>query len=125
MDDAQLIQRWDTVIGWIETRFGKKPELEYILFLVGVQERGQGYQPSLDKDAKQALIMEGSYAVMATLGFYEQVGMNEDGAWIWEKRVPVPVLDIEAQEKLLRLAVLTYFETLLNENQTHETRLSS
>ena len=99
---------------WIEERFGKEPTIEEILFLVGIQSRGYGFEPDLDKDAKEGLIMEGTYCVFETLGVYERIGMEKDGYWIWERQIDHPPnLSVDEQEKLLRTAILRYFKDLL------------
>jgi hypothetical protein len=118
-DEAALATRWDRLQRWLRERFGKKEaSIESILFLIGVQARGRGYEPKLEKDVKQRVIMEGTYHVFETLGFYQHAGMEADGAWIWERLVDLPELTVEDQEKLLRLAILRYFEPYL---QTYAT----
>lgn len=109
-DGAGLDARWKHLADRLTERFGKAPEIEYILFLIGIQTRGQGYVPDLPRETKQALIMEGAYTVLAGLGFYQQVGMEADGAWIWEKTAPLPSVDVDAQERLLQAAILQYLD---------------
>ena len=121
-DDAALETQWRRLQVWIEQRFGKEPAIEEILFLVGIQARGQGAEPDLDKEAKQGLIMEGTYCVFETLGVYARVGMEKDGSWIWERRIAHPPnLSVGEQEKLLRTAILRYFEDILKVSEAHET----
>ncbi|GIV58614.1 MAG: hypothetical protein D6746_06765 [Bacteroidetes bacterium] len=110
IDDADVAARWQRLDAWMQRRFGRPAGLEATLFLIGLQTHGTGFQPDLEKDRKQSLIMEGTYCAFETLGLYERVGMNEDGFWIWARTRPLPELDVEAQEKLLRLAILRYFE---------------
>ena len=113
-DDEALEARWQRLEHWIEARFGEAPSIEKILFLVGIQMRGRGFEPDLDKDAKQSLIMEGTYGVFETLGVYQRVGMEADEAWIWERLVEAPPgLSVDAQEKLLKTAILRYFDDVL------------
>lgn len=113
-DADALDARWTLLESWIAARFGEAPSIEKILFLVGVQLRGRGFQPDLDKDAKQSLIMEGTYGVFETLGVYRRVGLEADAAWIWERLLDAPPgLSVEQQEKLLKIAILRYFEDVL------------
>ena len=113
-DDGSLETQWQCLEAWVEQRFGKTPAIEEILFLVGVQSRGYGFEPDLDKEAKQGLVMEGTYCVFETLGVYARVGMEKDGHWIWERQVDHPPnLSVDEQEKLLRTAILRYFEDML------------
>ncbi len=121
LDDAALEARWRHLEQWIRARFGKAPGIEGILFLVGVQSRGRGFEPELEKDAKQSLIMEGTYCVFEALGVYERVGMEEDGHWIWQRVIDHPPgLSVEQQEKLLRAAILRYFEDVIAAASSHE-----
>lgn len=116
-DDATLDAQWKTLETWIQARFKREPTIEAILFLMGIQSRGHGYEPQLEKEVKQALIMEGTYCAFEHLGFYEKVGADKYGHWIWERIGPsMPKLPIDRQEKLLRIAILRYFDDYLADN---------
>ncbi len=105
--------RWHVLQEWVQERFGREPSMESILFLIGIQSRGRGFEPELEKDNKQALIMEGTYCVFATLGIYEPAGMERDGSWVWERKMDMPTgLSVDEQETLLQIAVLRYFDEL-------------
>jgi hypothetical protein len=120
-DDSLLEAQWHRLQAWVAERFGKEPGIEEILFLVGIQSQGRGFEPDLDKEAKQSLVMEGTYCVFETLGVYERIGMEKDGHWIWERRLDHPPnLSVDEQEKLLRTAILRYFEDMLNPAEAHE-----
>lgn len=113
-NDADLEARWQQLSAWVKARFGKVPDIEGLLFLIGIQSRGRGFEPKLQKEVKQGVIMEGTCCAFASLGIYERVGMEDDGSWIWERIVPNPPgLSVEEQEKLLRVAILRYFEDIL------------
>ncbi len=109
-DDDALQRRWDALVERLGERFGQKPGLEGVLFLIGIQSRGRGYEPKLKKERKQALIMEGTWCAFESIGLYQRVGADENGAWIWQPQADLPHLDVEEQEKLLRTAVLSYFD---------------
>lgn len=114
-DDAWLEAAWQRTLAWLDERFGRQPGMEAILFLIGIQSQGRGYQRKLKKERKQDLIMEGTYCAFETLGIYHRVGADAEGNWIWEPTLPyVPKLPLEQQEKLLRLAVVRYFEPYVN-----------
>ena len=120
-DDAALEARWQEMERWVQARFGREPTIEAILFLIGIQARGRGFEPELAKDAKQNLIMEGTFFAFETLGIYERVGMEDDGFWIWERIIEHPPdLSVEQQEKLLKTAIIRYFDELHAEPSTHE-----
>ena len=113
-DDAELEARWEKLQEHLQLRFGsEKPGIEGILFLIGIRTRGRGYEPDLAKEAKQDLIMEGTYCAFETLGLYTRVGADADGQIQWRRTgLRLPKLPVEAQEKLLRLGILRYFEDL-------------
>lgn len=109
-DDAKLEERWAHVETWVRDRFGRNVSIEAILFLIGIQSKGRGFEPNLEKEAKQDTIMEGTFCAFETLGLYERIGLDEDGTWIWERTVDaIPKLPVEQQEKLLKLGIVQYF----------------
>lgn len=113
-DDTELARRWQLVLEWIEHRFEQEPGIEAILFLIGVQSRGIGYDPEMKKERKQDTIMEGTFCAFEKLGFYERVGLDENGFWIWERSIDqIPKLSIDDQEKLLKLGIVRFFDDVL------------
>lgn len=111
MDDAELSDKWYQVEKWVAGRFGRNVTIEAVLFLIGIQSRGRGYEPDLAKSDKQDTIMEGTYCAFEALGLYERVGLDEKGFWIWERRDDGnAVLDVDQQEKLLKVGIIRYFE---------------
>lgn len=114
-DDAELEARWQRLEAWIRRRFGRDVSIEAILFLIGIQSKGAGYEPELEKEAKQDAVMEGTYCAFETLGLYERIGLDENGTWIWERSVAsIPKLAIEQQEKLLKIGIVRYFDDVLS-----------
>lgn len=109
--DENLDRAWETLQGQLRNRLGAPSVgVEGILFLIGVQARGIGYQPNLRKEKKQDLIMDGTHAALETLGIYGRV-LDAEGGEHWERRIALPELSVEEQEKLLRVGILRYFET--------------
>ena len=113
LDDAELESRWQQLLTWLESSFGKQAGIESTLFLIGIQSRGRGFEPKLSKKRKQALIMEGTHCAFETLGFYKRVGRDSNGQIMWERtELPLPKLSLPDQEKLLRVAILSYFDAI-------------
>ena len=114
-DDTLTAQRWEEVKQWLEPRYGKETGIESILFLIGIQSRGDGFQPKLKRQVKQDLIMEGTHCVFETLGLYKRVGRDARGHIIWERSNAISrKLSLQEQEKLLRLGILNYFDVVRN-----------
>lgn len=113
-DDDELNAQWQRILSWIEQRFGQQAGIEAVLFLIGLQSRGIGYEPEMEKERKQDTIMEGTFCAFETLGFYERIGVDENGFWIWERSVEsIPKLSIEDQEKILKLGIVRYFDDVI------------
>jgi hypothetical protein len=118
-DDEAHKKRWHALIERIGARFGREPDIEALLFLIGVHSVGRGYEPELPKERKQSLIMEGSYLAFETLGVYSRAGMEPNGFWIWEKVVDLPAIPIEQQERLLQIGILNYFDEVAADPSKH------
>ena len=115
IEDAALESQWQALLTWLEAHFGRQAGIESVLFLIGIQSRGRGYEPKLSKKKKQALIMEGTHCAFETLGLYKRVGKDSNGQIVWERtEISLQKLPLPEQEKLLRVAILSYFDKLNN-----------
>jgi hypothetical protein len=115
LDAAEADRRWTAVEAWMRARFGKEEASpEGVLFLIGLQGAGRAYEPRMERDEKERLVIEASLLVFEAVGGYRRVGMDASGAWIWERTGAWPeALPPEAQERLLRLAVAFYLAPFL------------
>ncbi|MCX7907078.1 MAG: hypothetical protein N2561_06030 [Bacteroidetes bacterium] len=106
-----LDRRWERLCKRLAARFGKSPSLEGVLFLIGLRELGLGYEPGLEKEAKQDLIQEGANYALAALGYLEPMGREpHTGFTQWRSLRPLDKpLDPDKQERLLRWAAWRYF----------------
>src|SRR5215510_4027608 len=75
-DDLQ--QRWWNLEASLVERFGKKPDLETILFLIGIQEFGQ-LREKFTKEQKQDLMHVAVCSLFSQSGYYELEGKDADG----------------------------------------------
>lgn len=116
VDADEAARRWARVEAWATRRFGKaEASLEGVLFLIGLQATGRGYEPRMERDEKERIIVEASLVVFEAVGAYRRTGMDESGAWIWERLGAWPAdLSAEAQERLLRLALAAYLAPFLD-----------
>jgi len=108
-DDIQ--QRWWNLEGKLVDRFGKKPDLETLLFLVGIQEFGE-IRSKFSKEQKQDLMHIATCSLLSRSGYYALEGEDQDG---WPHWVPVkklPVMNLEEQEDFLKDHIIRYFEEL-------------
>ncbi|MDE2956047.1 MAG: hypothetical protein OXU68_03440 [Bacteroidota bacterium] len=110
-DPEAIHMAWPHLTSWLSTTLGCADDIEGILLLVGIQETQQPEAENLSKQARERLIMEGAYCVFETLGYYQRVGQDADGFWIWEPKENLPTdLAHQQQEYLLKAAILRYFD---------------
>lgn len=108
--DLELEKRWGKLLGGLEELIGKKPkDLNGVLFLIGVQELGQGNK-TFSKEEKQDLMHIAICKVLSLAGFYELDYIDQEGWPHWKLIKKLPHFDILEQEKLLKIQVLEYFE---------------
>lgn len=108
--DLDLEKRWAKLLQGLHDLVGKKPsDLNGVLFLIGVQELGQGNK-TFSKEQKQDLMHIAICKVLSLAGFYELDYIDQDGWPHWKLVKKLPHFDILEQEKLLKIQVLEYFE---------------
>lgn len=108
--DLDLEKRWAKLLDGLKETIGKKPaDLNGVLFLIGVQELGQGIR-TFSKEQKQDLIHIAVCKVLSYAGFYELDFVDQDGWPHWKLVKELPHFDVGEQEKLLKIQVLDYFE---------------
>lgn len=106
-DDIQ--QRWWDLEAKLVERFGKKPDMETILFLIGVQELG-GKTKKYTKEQKQDLMHVAVCKLLAQSGYYELEQIDRDGWPHFNQLKSMPVMDAIAQELFLKDHILLYFQ---------------
>jgi hypothetical protein len=106
-DDLQ--QRWWNLEAKLVERFGKKPDMETILFLIGVQELGL-IDEKFTKEQKQDLMHIAVCTLLEPSGYYEMEGVDEDGWPHYKQLKPMADMTMPEQENFLKDHVLLYFE---------------
>lgn len=105
-DDLQA--RWWALEAKLIERFGKKPDMETILFLVGIQEFG-GASEKFSKEQKQDLMHVAVCALLSPSGYYELEGMDDDNWPHFKQLKELPVMNAIEQEQFLKDHLLLYF----------------
>ena len=108
-DDLQ--SRWWKLEEKMIERFGKKPDMEAILFLIGVQEFGD-IRKKFTKEQKQDLMHVAVCSLLAQSGYYELENVDRDGWPHFKQLKALPVLNTIEQENFLKDHVLLYFERM-------------
>lgn len=110
--EEDLFKKWHDLTFRLSKIFGKRPDLNGALFLIGVQELGKGNQV-FSKEEKQDLMHIATCKLLEPLGYYLLDGLDEEGWPIWKNIQPLPNLQLKEQEKLLKIQVLDYFKDLI------------
>ena len=106
-DDLQA--RWWKLEEKLVARFGKKPDLESILFLIVVQEV-RGAVHTFTKEQKQDLMHVAVCTILGQSGYYEHEGWDEDGWPHFKQNKEIEQMDLFQQENFMKDHVLFYFD---------------
>ena len=104
-------QQWEVLTTRLQKTMNLKtvPDLNAVLFLIGVQELGKGQQ-SFSKEEKQDLMHIAICKVLSYSGYYQLQGLDEQGWPHWKLVKKLPFLDILSQETYLKAHIVEYFE---------------
>jgi hypothetical protein len=108
-----LKEKWDFLVEKLTNDFSEGDELNLdgILYLIGVQELGQGHR-AFKKDEKMNLMHIAICKLLEPYGYYE-FDFFDDDAWPHYKTLTdLPNLKAGEQTVLMKEAVVSYFEAL-------------
>src|SRR5262245_15435576 len=105
-DDLQT--RWWDLEAKLTERFGRKPDLETILFLIGIQESGL-LRDKFTKEQKQDLIHIAICSLLSQSGFYELERKDDEGWPHFRQLKAMPDMNPVEQENFLKDHILLYF----------------
>ncbi len=106
--EADFESRWETLMQEMEARFHKRPDLNALLLLIGIQELNQGIA-TFTKEQKQDLMHIATCRLFSLSGHYELERVDEDGWPHYKLLRPVPFANLKEQERMLKWHVLEYF----------------
>ncbi|MGN6213846.1 hypothetical protein [Parafilimonas sp.] len=106
-DDLQ--QRWWNLEAKLVERFGKKPDMEAMLFLIGMQETGFIKQ-KITKEQKQDLMHVAICTILSPSGYYEFERRDADGWPHFKQLKEHKAMLLHEQENFLKDHILFYFE---------------
>jgi hypothetical protein len=106
-DDFQT--RWWDLERKLMERFGKKPDVEAILFLIGLQETGLS-QEKISKEQKQDLMHVAICTILSSSDYYTIEGKDQDGWPHFKQLKNLPIMNMIEQEAFLKDHILLYFD---------------
>jgi hypothetical protein len=107
-DDLQA--RWWKLEEKMIERFGKKPDLESVLFLIGIQEYGH-IRDKFTKEQKQDLMHVAVCSLLSQSGYFEIDYYDDDGWPHFRQLRSLPEMNMIEQENFLKDHTLLYFES--------------
>jgi len=112
MDVKIINQKWLSLCTKIANDFDtESPDIKTVLFLIGVQELGQGPK-KFSKRQKEELMHIANCRLLSEMGFYELEGLDQDGWPHWKTIKAIPAYTLIEQEYLLKQLIIHYFEEL-------------
>jgi hypothetical protein len=96
----------------LEPDFGPDLDVQAILYLIGVQELGQGYV-EFTKRQKLELMHIAICTILVPYGYYKFERVDEDGWPHFSEVEKLPVLDDKQQQHLMKEALIEYFNTVI------------
>lgn len=109
--DTVFEARWQNVLKMFESFFGEKPEISNILFIIGLQESGLT-KKKFTKDQKIDIMHIAVCSLLQQYGYYQFAGRDSEGWPHFEATDKLPYLNALQQSKLIREAIVDYFEKL-------------
>ena len=112
-EDLEFQHRWLEVRRKVKQRFGKRPDINAMLFLIGMNELGQ-LREEFTKEEKQDLMHIAICRLFESDGFFHFIGRDEDGWPHYEAMEKVPAMKLMEQERLLKEKIIHYMDNQLN-----------
>ena len=118
INEMNEVEIWKKVEEFFIKNFDMEanPPVEMLLYLIGIQELGSGWQ-EFSKDDKINLIHIAVCRLLEPFGYYKFTGYDEDGWPQYDQLEDLPELKPNEQKILMKKAIVQYFidENLLDE----------
>ena len=112
MDENELYilkNKWQQLTAKLAEQFGEPPDLNAVLFLIGIQEYGKGAR-DFSKEEKQDLMHIATCCLMSRYDYYQFEGYDSEGWPHWRLVKKIPALTLREQDIMLKKAAVEYFE---------------
>lgn len=112
MKPAEINAKWADLQQRIAEDFDTDlPDIKVMLFLIGVQELGQGPR-KFTKRQKEELMHIANCKLFSQMGFYELEGADQDGWPHWKLVKTIPNYTMLEQEMIMKTLIINYFEDM-------------
>ena len=107
----ELEKKWLALRQKLKQQFGKAPDMNALLMLIGIRELGS-LKTKFTKEEKQDLMHIATCRLLSTSGYYELEGLDKEGWPHWNVIRKLPVMNLQQQEDLLKEHILDYFNEM-------------
>ena len=107
MEDLE--KKWEELVIKLQENFEEDLTLKSILFLIGVQELGQGIR-DFDKEEKTNLLHIATCKLLSPFGYYKFENIDEEGWPHFEVVKDLEDLSSVSQELLMKKSIINYFK---------------
>jgi len=111
-ESASTEDNWQELRQKLFPLVGRKPDLNGVLFLIGIQELGQGPR-EFTKEEKQDLMHIATCKLLAQIGYFELESLDNEGWPHWKAVASVPYQPLRDQEQLLKEQAVEYFKDIV------------
>ncbi|MFL0170827.1 hypothetical protein [Tenacibaculum maritimum] len=111
--NTELREKWTLIVNQLSKQFADGDDLNVdgIIYLVGVQELGQGHR-KFKKDEKVNLMHIAICKLLEPYGYYEFDFFDNDGWPHYKILNELPSLKPGEQSVLIKEAIINYFESI-------------
>ena len=110
-EERSLSLRWIRVRNMVKEQFGQRPDINAMLYLIGMNEVGI-IKDTWEKEEKQDLMHVAMCRLFEGDGYYKLISRDAEGWPHYEATKDVPPLSLREQEETLKLKIIEYFESL-------------
>jgi hypothetical protein len=113
------MEDWELDFNWLHVQHTVRdamrrdtlPDLNTVLFLIGVQELGR-WKKGFTKEEKQDLMHIAVCRLLSFDGYFEFIGRDEDGWPHYRQMLEMPQQTTMQQERTLKINAIRYFKEL-------------
>jgi hypothetical protein len=110
-DEKGEMMKWLKVRQYVNTHFGKRPDINAVLMIIGINELGE-VKETYTKEEKQDLMHIAICALFEDEGYFKFAGFDKDGWPHYDTLENIPKGKLREQEGLLKRKIIGYFEVL-------------
>lgn len=111
MRNPEIDRHFKTLCMKLSEQFGKEPDLQAILFLIGIDELS-AQKKKFNKEEKQDLMHIGVCKVLSYSDYYELAGIDEEGWPHFTSLKSLSAMNLLEQEDLIKAHVVFHFQQI-------------